>query len=189
MGLPLIRRSTHEEKIERLQNKKDELFEKVDHESTQRSLLSTGLKTVVEQLPKLDCSAGTVNVLESPHVAFKAVEEGIAVLIIPEGATVVYPTLRAQDKEFGPNKYRVDEAIVASINDVEVERDMFSERYSIKQELKRSSRSSTHKINAVDYVSGKTVIPDYLDEDTSRVCTNGIHVFKNKEDAVEWIKM
>jgi len=189
MESPLVRRSTHEDVVEELTEEKEEAEEQREEEHIQRSLLATGITAALKELPKIEPTAGYVETLEQPHIAFKAVDSGIATLIIPEGARVVSPTLSAQVSNIGPSKYRTDEAVVVGIREYDITISVFSSS-ALKTDKQIGDGSSLNEPehNSVTYRIGETVTPDYLDENTSTVCTNGIHFFAEKDDAVEWLR-
>jgi len=190
MKSPLVRRSTHEDVVEELTEEKEEAEEQRKEEHIQRSLLDVGITAVLEELPKIETAAGYVETLEQPHVAFKAIDSGIATLIIPKGANVVHPTISAQHASHGPPKYRTDEVVVVGIKKYDINEGAFSRSASkTDKQVKGGSSLNQNRYNSVTYRIGETVTPDHLNENTSLVCTNGIHFFAEKDDAVEWLQM
>lgn len=139
----------------------------------------------VGEVAPLKDKKDVVETLDSPRIAWKATENQIAKLLIPEGATVVHPD-GAGDKKRG------DEAIVLAFYDYNdkqvynglggpITREQYAEGPVLETE-DRSKRSSTFK-----YEIGEKVTPNEdLNANTEAECRSGVHFFPSKQSALDW---
>lgn len=137
---------------------------------------------------------GCVEELDEPAIAWKATANYIAKLYIPDGATVVHTH---------GTKKRTNKAVVIAFYDVEktFDRDPF---YDVRKNFDHDlTERNEIEVNddptavAVDssrydasftYRVGETVIPrESLNTNVEKECTNGIHFFRTKEQAAEWL--
>lgn len=121
-------------------------------------------------------STGVFSVNE-PKKAFKAVDGGIAKLVLPAGTRVVSPRMG--------DKLRVDQAYVYEIQRVEDEskEKLYENNYVLKDETVETA-PSFHMRDDFEYEEGMFVEPENgLDTNTSTTCSAGIHLFRDRHGA------
>lgn len=101
---------------------------------------------------------------DGEFIGWKKVEGKLIKLLIPEDAKRSSATT---------NKCRCDKAKVLSITDVDG-----------KNPISRLAHFAYG--HETIYEVGKTVYPDSFDEDRWNECSNGIHFFINKQDAINY---
>lgn len=136
--------------------------------------------------------------LDTACVAYKATRKSIVKLIIPEGATVVYPSKTTRN---GHKKLRTDEAIVAGFYDPKnitkyhQPNGAMSIGFDVGTPIRDLDDCNTPRLkdhskydDDFTYRIGETVTPeDDLNTDTGRDCESGIHFFRTVEGALDWI--
>lgn len=136
--------------------------------------------TAADEHPPIDPKPGTVEVLDRHRVAWKALQNSLARLVIPAGTIVVYPE---DPGVLGPNKLRAEKAYVEGIYSP-----YGHKRDEVGDSRKRPSCISRHDAS-FRYTQGKMVEPEEpLDATVENDCESGIHFFATKEEAEEWYR-
>lgn len=163
-------------KLEEAREQKERAEDRAEKESTQRQRAERGASTLIDVLPELPEKSDEVMETEQPYVCYKAVREGIACLVIPEGATVVYPSHKTQFSDYTKAyKIRTSEARVVAIR---------QGQYGNGDMLRSGTSEHDWTFN---YRQGHTVTPEgEVDRDTHKQCTDGIHVWRKHRDATKW---
>jgi hypothetical protein len=127
--------------------------------------------------------------LDEPRVAWKVGERDndfgytAIKLVIPAGATVVYPR---KQTSVGQTKLRTNAAYVAEIQEVDTdERGDWIAEPCDWQECGRYYSSGDD--SDFTYREGAVAVPDEFDDNIKHVCTHGIHVYARKETALKQV--
>jgi hypothetical protein len=119
-----------------------------------------------------------VRTFQQPRLAWKACDNYIALLIIPANQRVVYP-----DDTAWPRKLRCEGAYVGKLYKGQciphIGRNLEEADHDA---VGRSMHDPEFTYEIGDYVQPR----NGLDENTARNCTDGIHVFAGKDEAIEW---
>jgi len=125
---------------------------------------------------------GVVETLDEPRLAWKATNNNVVKLLIPEGARVVHPW--KSDVSRGRKK-RTDEAIPVAFYDVKKGGIIFSKKRDEQPNMMVSDRSK--KDSMFEYNIGEKATPNKpLNTRLDKECTSGIHFFTTEEKAVKW---
>ena len=101
---------------------------------------------------------------DGPFIGWKKVGSCLVKLLIPDDAERCSATTR---------KCRCSKAVVVSILDLDTNEDV--------QEITNKAYTP-----AVTYKVGETVLPDAFNKNRWNECSNGIHFFINKQDAIDY---
>jgi len=144
-----------------------------------------------EGVAALEDKDGVVEELDSPRIAWKATNEQIVKLLIPEGSTVVHPENSANTKKRG------DKAIPLAFYDTgeNVHREpstfgststTYRDQY-VEDDPNTTTQDSSMRRGRFKYEIGEPATPeDDLDTDVQAECRSGIHFFPTKDDALGW---
>jgi len=139
---------------------------------------------------ELEDKDGVVETVDDPRIAWKATDNQVVKLLIPEGATVVHPEKTAN------NKKRGDKAIPLSFydvgEDVTYHNRAFGSPTEERERYVEDDPNTTVEDNSIrsrtfTYEIGEPATPDEdLDTDVTAECRSGVHFFPTKEDALNW---
>lgn len=184
MGLLGPSKSELEARIDELEGRCDELHTRVkrtekaaDRAGECANQIQRSLEGIVDQYKTVEDKNDVVETLDTPKVAWKATQNYIVKLLIPEGATVVHPV----PQSYGPRKKRTDVAIVVQFYEVG---DTFENQLiPTRETVDRSKRTKYFT-----YEVGERITPDCpLATNTDVECTDGIHFFCSQEAAIDWL--
>lgn len=134
--------------------------------------------TPVDDLPQLPDKElrGTTVTLSEPRVAYKKVgsiyDEYVARLVVPAGATVVYPTKG--------RKLRADVAYVDTLFEVE---QYTTQETDVTEAPSYHANGEPGGEGRFTYEEGTVAVPDDFDDSTREKCTHGIHLFRTEKRA------
>jgi len=119
-------------------------------------------------------------------------KNALVTLEIPKDSTVVSPCMPwvhasgIMYKYHDSKKFRCSYAKVLDIVDVNEQTKHVDCAFSIYDFRKRFSYGRSDKPITV-YIKGRKVVADSLDKDEFTECSNGIHFFLTKEEAIEYV--
>lgn len=161
------------ESVEEANNRAKQAEREVGHV---RDSSLQAIEALHELFDELEDKDGMVETLDQPKVVWKATRQFICKLILPTGTTVVHPS---KDHAHHGGKKRADQAVVA----------MFYNPHGVSKlaHSTESTRGHSRQRGHFQYELGETVTPKgKLDKSLDEECTDGIHFFCDKQDAIDW---
>lgn len=156
-----------------------------DYAETAVTIAQAAQENALGDLDTVNSKTNTVETLDEPKIAWKATQNFVVKLLLPEGAQVVHP-------ESGDKK-RADEAVVLSFHEVD-ERpadNTFADVHRMEEYVVEDPALATTDNSKYDYSFeyniGERVTPNNgFNTSTTSRCTAGIHFFCSKEAALHW---
>lgn len=128
----------------------------------------------------------TIQTLDEPHLAWKATENYVVRLLLPEGTVVVHPKHGTSPV----SKKRVDQAIVLSFHDVNQngKPGQFKRyQHEVEDTPALDTIDNSNYDHSFDYEVGEMVHPkNGFSMNMDERCTEGIHVFPSQDEALNW---
>lgn len=135
----------------------------------------------ISEIPNVRNKNCIIETLDEPRIGWKSTQNRIVKLLIPEGATVVHPDKTS--RHYIGDKKRTDKAIPLEL--YEVYNSTISGTQSTSK-VRDVTATSTHD-RGFKYNIGEVATPvDGLDKSLNTECTDGIHFWCTKQEALDW---
>jgi len=149
--------------------------EEREEQSHVADIRKDAINGVLGEMSRAPVLYGEVRQTKCMFKAYKATNESVVTGIIPPGSKIIAPEAHAQMSESFPHpKFRTNRFVPVRI-------ESFSEYEDV-------SRDPSIHAKPFEYEAGEVSCVSEVSEDTHTVCAEGIHFFRKKVHARQWLK-